>query len=243
MEWINNPWIVGIGGGVLSGILVTVVSRVLLSRRDRREYIQKLLSANREVIYAIRPGISEGHVPDRRVVESLINATARKYIVDKTDLYNPTQVGEELTKEIMDSSFISANTKQQYCDQLGSLSLAPLQQRKEGVGVGEIQPTLKSDLAEYRSRMVTKMSMMLGIMSTLMTAVIVFSDGFGFGLADLKPESLKFLIPTVVALSTVIIAAILTILRREFLLLARKRNEVRKLSKDITPNIKNRDII
>jgi len=91
MEWLNNPWVVGIGGSVLGGLLVTVVSRALLSRRDRREYVQRLLSANREVIYAIRPGISEEHIADRRVVELLISATARKYTVDKADLQDPTQ--------------------------------------------------------------------------------------------------------------------------------------------------------
>ena len=33
LDWLNNPWIVGIGGGTLSGLLVTFVSRKVLSRR------------------------------------------------------------------------------------------------------------------------------------------------------------------------------------------------------------------
>jgi len=134
MEWLNGPWVVGIGGGILSGILVSVIFRLLFSGRDSREYVQKLQSANREIIYALRPGIAEGHVPDRQAVQSLISATARKYAIDKNDLYDPTQIGEELTKEITDSSFISANTKQEYCNQLDSLSpLLPSQVREEAV--------------------------------------------------------------------------------------------------------------
>ena len=88
MEWLNNPWVISI----LGGILVFFISRILLSRKDRGEYGQKLQSANREVIYALRPGIAEGHVPDLRTVQFLINATARKYAVDESDLYDPTQI-------------------------------------------------------------------------------------------------------------------------------------------------------
>ena len=112
MDWLNNPWVIGIGGGILSGLLVTLISRVVLSRRDSDEYTQKLQSANREIVYALRPGVSEGYVPDRQVVTFLINATARKYSVDTGDLLDPAAIGEELAKEIMDSSFISASTKQ-----------------------------------------------------------------------------------------------------------------------------------
>ena len=89
MNFLNNAWVIGIGGGVLSGFFVTVFSRMILSRRDRGEYVQKLQSANREIIYALRPGISEGHVPNRQVVVLLINATARKYGVDIGDLVDP----------------------------------------------------------------------------------------------------------------------------------------------------------
>ncbi len=233
MEWINNPWVVGIGGGALSGLLVTFASRALLSRRDRREYVQKLLSANREVIYALRPGISEGHIPDRRVIDALINATARKYAVDQGDLYGPTQVGEELTKEIMDSSFISASTKQEYCNQLESLALLPPTPRELAEGVAEPRPSPRSDLAVYRSRMVTMMSGMLGVMTALMTVVFVFSDVFESGSLGSKAESLKFLLPGVVALSTTVVAATLTLFRSELNRMARQRGEQRKASDEL----------
>jgi len=215
MEWIYNPWIVGIGGGVLSGILVAIVSRLLLSRRDRREYAQKLLSANREVVYAIRPGISEGHIPEPHVVEALVRATARKYSIDKADLYDPAQVGEELTKEIMDSSFISAKTKQDYCNQLKCYHPQSEKASKAIEIAAKFLASTKTGFSEYRSRMVTTMSIMLGVMTTLMSAVFVFSEAFDSGSLGAKSESVKFLWPAIIAITTIAMATVFPLLRTQ----------------------------
>jgi len=225
MDWMNNPWVVGIGGGVLSGILVTVVSRSLLSRRDRREYVQKLLSANREVIYAIRPGISEGQIPERSVVDALVRATARKYAVDQADLYDSGQIGEELTKEIMDSSFISAQTKEQYCSQLQRLNPQQGELSQAGEVDTERVEGMRTQLAGYRSRMVTMMSGMLGMMTMLMTMVFVFSDVFKRGSLGAKSESVKFLLPAIVAIATSAMAAAMMLIRTELRQSKKKRIE------------------
>ena len=210
-EWLSNPWGIGIGGGILSGLVVTVVSRRVFSRGDRGEYIQKLQSANREIIYALRPGISEGHGPDRRVVESLINATARKYAVDKSDLHDATQIGEELAKEIMDSSFISAKTKREYCNQLDSLTQEPAV-----VSGARLRP--RSDLAEYRSRMAAMMSVTLGVTTAVMTVAIIFYDTFDAG----TTEPIASLLPVIVALFTTFVVAMSMLLRNTFRRLAYK---------------------
>lgn len=213
MDWLNNPWVVGIGGGILSGLLVMFVSRTLFSRRDRREYAQKLTSANREVIYALRPGLSEGHVPDSRVVESLISATARKYAVEAKDMYGARQVGEELIKEIMDSSFISANTKQEYCNQLESLRPAMVRRNEQGELV--VERTSRTDLEQHRSRMVSMMSAMMGLVTTLMTMMLVFSDFFKGDTLDSKSGSVKFLLPMVATLMAMAMATTPMVLRNE----------------------------
>ncbi|WP_339618177.1 hypothetical protein [uncultured Gilvimarinus sp.] len=111
MDILNNAWVVGIGGGLLSGLLVTLITRYIFSKKDDKEYVQKLATVNKEVVYALRPGISEGHIPDEEVLSSLINATARKYKVARDDVFRPKQIAEELIKEILDSSFISSETK------------------------------------------------------------------------------------------------------------------------------------
>ena len=221
LDWLNNPWIVGIGGGTLSGLLVTFVSRKVLSRRDRGEYMQKLQSANREIIYALRLGIPERSVPERRVVESLISATARKYAVDRNDLHAPAQIGEELTKEIMDSSFISAKTKQEYYNQLDALihvSPEPSQGDADVTGAGQGP---RSDLAEYRSRMVTMMSLMLGVTTALMTMVLVLSDERDSS----TTESITPLLPAIVVLFTTLMGASAMLLRKQSRRFVSKKEE------------------
>ena len=169
---------------MLSGLLVTIISRVAFSRRDRREYNQKLQSANREIIYALRSGISEGHIADRHIVECLIKSTARKYSVADTDLHDPAQIVEELVKEIMDSSFISAKTKNDYCSQLGFL-MAPIELGSEPARARGNR--LDSELREYRSRTVRMVSAILGIVTAVMTIVVVFNEDFTSDADPLTP--------------------------------------------------------
>lgn len=184
MSFLNNPWVVGIGGGILSGIIVTFISRFLLSRRDAREYAQKVSGANREIIYAVRPGVSEGMVPSRAMLVAIVEATARKFGVDKKDMLRPHEVAQELIKEVMDSSFISAKTKQDYCDSLAELSVP------ESEADAGLQPATRTvslerrDLERYRARMVTSLSAAMGIMVAFMTLVMtIYSTRDGQNLA------------------------------------------------------------
>jgi hypothetical protein len=71
ISWLNNTWVVGIGGGILSGLFVTYISRFWLSKRDNKEYRQKITTANQEILYAVRPCISEDVLPTRKVMYRL----------------------------------------------------------------------------------------------------------------------------------------------------------------------------
>jgi hypothetical protein len=192
MEWLNNSWVVGIGGGILSGIIVTLISRYFFSRRDNREYLQRVNSANREVIYAIRPGISEGIVPSLDVIQSLINSTARKYAVDIDDVYTPTEVAEDLIKEVMDSSFISAGAKSEYCNKLNQMTY-PIKEEHLEETSAESKAKILS-FAAYRQRTVTWMSVLLGLIAALMTGVFAFQEFKN----NLTSMPLAFALPTII---------------------------------------------
>ena len=110
----NNPWFIGIAGGILSGIIVTFISRALFKKKDSKEYNQNVRSANNEVIYALRPTISESSFPNKEVIEALIKANSRKFQVNSNDMYNTREIAEEITKEIMDTSFYHVQKKQIY---------------------------------------------------------------------------------------------------------------------------------
>ena len=205
MEILNNPWVIGIGGGVLSGFIVALVTRYLFSRRENREYLQKVSAVNREIVYALRPGISEGEIPSEEVLESLIKATSRKYKVDASDVYSSRQIAEELIKDIMDSNFISAETKKRYCD-----NLAHLVKESCAEEVKELRKPEHSQAAsELRQRMVMQMSVVLGVTVSMMTMATVFissstdrSDVIRTPFSELGSAAL----PTMVALMAIVLS-------------------------------------
>jgi hypothetical protein len=204
MDWLNNAWVVGIGGGILSGLLVTLITRYLFQKRDNREYAQKVASANREVLYAIRPGISEGAIPSVSVLRSLIAATARRYVVDEKDVYGPSIIAEELIKEVMDSSFISSKAKTDFC-----VGIATIKEEDSRPQVVEMAKASAS-ISDYRSRMVTVMSAMLGVVTTVTTVFISFSAKTNSELSETA-----FLLPLMAALFAVMTTFVLFVLRRD----------------------------
>ncbi|MCE5252415.1 hypothetical protein LLG96_19615 [bacterium] len=207
MDIVNNPWIIGIGGGILSGLVVTIISRSVLSKRENKEYIQKVFSANREIIYSIRPGISENIVPTPEIIESLRNSTARKYFVDKKDIYSIREIAQELIKEVMDSSFISAKTKEDYCNRLADLNEFENEKITKKEKLEQDIKTSSSILIESRERSVQLVSIMFGILSAMMTILIVLTTTY------LKNTSTKLsifqeksfiILPTLFSITTVL---------------------------------------
>lgn len=170
----SNPWVVGIGGGILSSLIVTLLTRALLSGRDKREFAQTLSTANREIVYAVRPSIPEGIVPNADLLDALVRATARKYGVNSKDLYQPHEVAQDLIKEVMDSSFISAKTKEEYCSRL----IATSKPSVSNVGTATMafaESRSVPALEEYRSRLISMMSLMMGILAGATTLLLSFS--------------------------------------------------------------------
>ncbi|MBU5617477.1 hypothetical protein KPY62_10315 [Psychrobacter sp. TAE2020] len=204
---LNNAWVVGIGGGILSGLFVAFVSRYIFSKRDNREYTQKVEAANREVIYALRPGISDGKIPIGEVLDALLNATSRRYKVSKDDIFKPKQIAEELIKEIMDSSFISSDTKQGYCETLTHL-IVPSDEDTSKDGLYYELEIMQTD---YRRRLNARMSYILGLTSTLIVIMLtIFNSSSLFNFNDFSPTHniiSKILLPT----TSILISSILVI--------------------------------
>jgi len=191
MDVFSNPWVVGIGGGILSGLIVAYISRLIFSKRDNREYAQKISQANHEVLYAIRPGISEGIIPSNGILESLIKATARKYAVEVSDLHDLNDVSSELIKEVMDSSFISAPAKQEFCDKLTSI-------REEEAVPEKGEFDKEYDIStHYRRQLVIMLSAMVGVLTGLAGAAITLMEKT----TVLEPRNIVFMaIPAIVAI-------------------------------------------
>lgn len=98
LDW-SNPWIVGVGTAVISGLAVNLISRTLWSRKEDSEYRQKIDAANSEVIYALRPSVAEASMPSREIVESLARAAARKYSLKRESLLSLEEYADSLIKK------------------------------------------------------------------------------------------------------------------------------------------------
>jgi len=118
MKWFSNVWFVGIVTGIVSGLITTWLARLLLARRESREYLQNVAAANREVVLAIRATIPEENLPSREVIEALRQSTARRLRVAVKDTLSRMEIVQELVKEVMDSSFLPSVKKAEYCAML-----------------------------------------------------------------------------------------------------------------------------
>ena len=206
MDLLNNPWIVGIGAGVLSGLVGAYLTRLIFSRRDTREYVQKTHQANHEVLYAVRPGISEGVIPTNDVLRSLIAATARKYGVEAKDMHDLEAVSSELVKEVMDSSFISAASKQEFCEK-------PAQVREDEPSESKVDAEYDYDVgARYRQQLVGVLGGVTGVLTAAGAVLLGFDKG-SFSLSD--PEILLAItLPAILVMVFSIIAVMAREMRR-----------------------------
>ncbi|MES2664162.1 MAG: hypothetical protein V4629_12765 [Pseudomonadota bacterium] len=207
---LNNTWIVGIIGGVLSGLIVNYVSRYYLSKKENRESLQKIFSVNREVIYAIRPSISEGVIPKLETIEALIIATSRKYLLNREDVYGPKEIMQELIKEVMDSSFINSHQKKEYCDQLLTIlftkfSAEMIETENNTFFQKQIAPQ------HQRDRNAKAFSMLLGLYtgSASSMSMIMLKDSSLVPKLSETSERILVFMPVMVAITVVIMFAVI----------------------------------
>lgn len=115
-DFFSNPWVTGILGGIISCIIVYFITNFISEKRQNKEYKQKVASANRDVIYLIRTCIPDGIMPDKVLINMLIDSVARKYSINKVDMLNINQIYSDISREIMDSYFIVTEKKMELCN-------------------------------------------------------------------------------------------------------------------------------
>ncbi len=121
MDIFNNPWITGIGGGTISGLIVYFVTERLLSKKQNREYTQKIMTANNELLYTMRPLIVQKEIPSNIIINSIIESTARKYQVNKNDLLDVVLLTNDLIREVMENAFLDSKQKMEFCNKINEL--------------------------------------------------------------------------------------------------------------------------
>lgn len=118
MDVWANPWVIGVGAGILNGIIVFLITIKIFPNILKRDYMNKLTQANHEVVLALCATVSEHCLPANDIITSLISATSTKYKVKREDMLSINTIIDVLIKEVMDTSFISSELKEQYCRML-----------------------------------------------------------------------------------------------------------------------------
>lgn len=126
-DLIANPWIVGIGGGVISSLIVFFITKFFLSKKENKEYEQKVRLATNEVVYAVRPLVIDKAIPANDVLAALRSAIAVKYGVKVSDVIGIKQLVSMLVLEILSNSFLNSSQKNEYCNLLMTMKDEPKQ--------------------------------------------------------------------------------------------------------------------
>lgn len=119
----SNEWFTGIVCGIISGVIVYWITTRVYSRKQDKEYRQRVKAANNEILYTIRPLIVNRTLPSENVWLSLIQATSRKYQVGVDDLYSVISMRNDLVKEVLDNPFLDTKQKGEYTNLLESFDI------------------------------------------------------------------------------------------------------------------------
>ena len=172
INFISNAWTIGIGGGIVSGFIVFWVTNFFFTKREKKEYLQRVKTANNEILYAIRPLIVSQKIPVQAIIESLILSTSRKYMVNTTNLYTTQRLVEDLIKEVLDTAFLDADRKLEYCNIVNKIV-----NQADKKNIDLTRDTPKTIISyEGKDTKVTEMSLILSVIAAIATLAFVLYD-------------------------------------------------------------------
>lgn len=118
MIFDNNPWFVGIATGLISSILVFFITNWIMKKKGKDEYYRRVDAANESVILSVKPYIAEQGLPAKDIFDSVVLSVARKYEVQRKDMYSVAIYCEELIQEIFSDIYVAADKKKEYSEAL-----------------------------------------------------------------------------------------------------------------------------
>lgn len=185
-EFFTNPWVVGIGASLISGLIVGILTRQIFTRKVDREYLQRVSRANDEILSAVIPLIADQKLPEPILIESLIRSTGRKYGVPGNDLYSAKSLAEDVIKEIVSTSFLSTPQKTEFSSQVAGMIPTPGTQEPGAPAANEVSRSYQASRERATTVMSFYMATMAAFASLLGVGVATYflsksdADGFSF---------------------------------------------------------------
>lgn len=176
LEFIQNPWVIGIVGGIVCGIIVWLLTRCAISSKGNNEYIKKIYQANDEVFLSLKPYIADKGLPDQEIIEAMIASTARKYLLKASDMYTVQIFCEELIKDITSNVYFSWEEKKRYSNDLRTF-IEDLNRQTDKKTAAEIDAKVsdiehKKRLSEIKRKDLNTVSMIAGLFTAVVTLVL-----------------------------------------------------------------------
>lgn len=210
-EVLNNPWV----SSILGGFVVYFVTNLIFSKKENKEYEQKVQTANNELLYNMRPLIAQEAIPKSDIIESIMRSISRKYEIKTSDLLDFSLMRDDLIREVMESTFLDTPQKIKFCEKIKQTFLKNKSPLTEGAQQPErIFYPNKSFSQEYTS-------VMLALMTSLTALIFGYSTFEGnayffsiFKSMIINSPAIPLLIPLLV-LSVTYVAAGLFVRKRQ----------------------------
>lgn len=215
MDTLTNPWITGIGGGIISSLIVFFVTRFFFTKKENREYLQKIETANNEILYSIRPLIIDKKVPSKEILQSIKLSISKKYGVQSKDLYTEHSLINDLIYEIMGNSFLTPEQKTDFCTFVQNLFQEEIREQPEIIYL-KSRDSISSKYTSILLAMISFMMVAVATLSMTKTKDKIISDTENF--------TLILVLATLVPVTAVIMSYAILLMRR-----MRRQREIQSL--------------
>lgn len=230
--FLQNQWVVGIGGGIVSGIIVYLITKWIFQRKDNSKYLEQINTANMDIIRTLKPYVAEKGLPEKEIIDAIILSTARKYKVKNDELYSIRIICEELIREIIENVYVSTDKKKEYSIQLKEYLHELSTEQDKSLLISDIQNEIKNtentDKSEYRQKMTSILSVFISAFAATLTGFVTLLFPNGFSWSTYNSE----LILIIIALPSLMIMFSFLIISTERLIKKTKEKETDKNKKN-----------
>lgn len=208
LAFLQNSWVVGIGGGIVSGIIVYFITNWLYKRKDNSKYLEQISLANMDIIQDLKPYVAERGLPDKEIVDAIIVSTARKHKVKSNELYSIRIICEELIREIVENIYVSSEKKQEFSKQLQDYLHKLDSEKSTEFLISEIENEYKNlarfKETNYRRKTATMISTLLSIFTAMITLLFSLIEFVDKDLLNIHNVSNEYEMSIVIVLGTTV---------------------------------------
>ena len=225
----SNTWVIGIVGGIISGIIVYFITKWLFERKDNSKYLEQIKNANADIIRLLKPYIAERGLPEKEIIDAIILSTARKHSVKVEELYSIRIVCEEIIREIIENVYVSSDKKHEYTNNLREYLHQLNIEKDKSVLISDIEKDINNNILisklKYKQKYLSALSVTLSTFTAILSLVLSILYDNSQLIESPTRETESFLIITFVTVLTLCFSMLLLLYQKIRDNLKDKRNK------------------